>query len=85
MPSPSLVMRPLNRLTMLLVGGVRGFVWQYCATQRGASFSKGRGETAAIVGQHVGEPEGEGGSGLAQEGNGAFLGFVVFDGEVDGA
>jgi hypothetical protein len=43
------------------------------------------GEAAAIVGQHVGDAEGEGGRGFAQEGDGAFLGLVVLDSEVDGA
>jgi hypothetical protein len=33
----------------------------------------------------VGQAEGEGGGGLAQEGDGALLRLVVLDGEVDGA
>ncbi len=33
----------------------------------------------------MGEAEGEGGRGLAEEGDGALLGLVVLDGEVDGA
>ena len=50
-----------------------------------AGLGEGRGGAAAIVGQHMGEPEGKGGCGLAQEGDGALFGFVVLDGEVDGA
>ena len=48
-------------------------------------FGEGRGEATAVVGQHVGEAEGEGCCGLTQEGDGAPLGFVVLDGEVDRA
>ena len=53
-----------------------------------AEFGAGPGEggrgAAAVVGQRMGEAEGEGG-GLAEEGDGALPGFVVLDGEVDGA
>src|SRR5215210_6022809 len=51
----------------------------------GADPGEGGGEAAAVVGQHVGEAEGDGGGGLTEEGDGALLGLVVFDGEVDGA
>jgi hypothetical protein len=51
----------------------------------GADLGEGGGEAAAVVGQHVGEAEGEGRRSLAEEGNGALLGLVVLDGEVDGA
>ena len=51
----------------------------------GADLGEGGSEAAAVVGQHVGEAEGKGGGRLAQEGYGAPLGFVVFDGEMDGA
>src|SRR5215208_4309454 len=51
----------------------------------GANFGECGGEATAVVGQHVGEAEGEGRCGFAEEGNGAPLGFVVFNGEVDGA
>ena len=49
-----------------------------------AGLGEGRGEAAAVVGQHMGEPKRKGSCGLAQEGDGAPLGFVVLDGEVDG-
>ena len=47
-----------------------------------ADLGEGRVGAAAVVGQHMGEPEGEGGGGLLEEGNGAPLGLVVFDREV---
>ncbi len=50
-----------------------------------AGFGKGWREAAAIVGQHVGEPERERRGGFAQESNGALLGFVVLDRAVDEA
>ena len=53
--------------------------------QLGAGFGKGRREAVAVVGQHMGELEGERGGSLTQDGDGAALGFVVLDGEVDGA
>ena len=53
--------------------------------QLGADLGEGRGEARAVVGQHVREAEGEGGGCLSQEGDGTLLGFVVLDGEVDGA
>ena len=59
-------------------------MWRYCAP-RSAQVSQGRREAAAIVGQHVGQAEGKGRSRLAQEGDGALLGFVVLDGKMDGA
>jgi hypothetical protein len=43
------------------------------------------GEAGASVGQHVGQAEGEGRRGLAQERGGARLGHVLLDREVDGA
>lgn len=46
---------------------------------------EGEGEAAAIVGQRVGEAEGEGGRTLVEERDGAPLGLVVLDREVDGA
>jgi len=52
-------------------------------TQLGADLDEGGREAAAVVGQHMGKLEGERGGGLAQEGDGAFLGFVVLDREVD--
>jgi hypothetical protein len=51
----------------------------------GAGPGEGGGEAAAVVGQHVGEAEGEGGRGFAQESDGAPLGCVVLDGQVRGA
>ena len=51
-------------------------------TQASAGIGEGRCEAAAVVGQRMGEPEGERGSGLAQEGDGAVLGLVVLDREV---
>ncbi len=53
--------------------------------QLGAGPGEGRSEAASIVGQHMGEAEGEGVGRLAQEGNGAGLGLVVLDREVHGA
>ncbi len=50
----------------------------------GAEGGEGRGEATAVIGQHVRETE-EGSRGLAQEGDGALLGLVVLDREVDGA
>ena len=50
-----------------------------------ADLGKGGGEATAVVGQHMGEAEGEGGRGLAEKGDGALLGLVVLDGKVDGA
>ena len=44
-----------------------------------------RCETNAIVGQHVGEAEGKRRCGFPEKGDGALLGFVVLDGQVDGA
>ena len=44
-----------------------------------------RGVAAAVVGQHVGEAEGKRRCGFPEKGNGALLGFVVLDGQVDGA
>jgi hypothetical protein len=46
---------------------------------------EGGREAGAVVGQHVGEAEGEGGGGFSQERDGALLGLVVLDGQVDGA
>ena len=43
---------------------------------------KDRGKAAAIVGQYVREPEGEGGVGFTQEGDGTLLGFTVFHGQM---
>src|SRR3954451_4013651 len=51
----------------------------------GADLGEGGGEAATVVGQHVGEAEGESRRGLTEEGNGALLGLVVLDGEVDRA
>ena len=51
----------------------------------GADLGKGGGKAAAVIGQHVGEAEGEGRRSFAEEGNGTLLGLVVFDGEMDGA
>ncbi len=51
----------------------------------GTDFGKGWGEATAVVGQHMGQMEWEGGGCLAQEGNGALLSFIVLDGQVDGA
>lgn len=53
--------------------------------QLGADFGKGGREAAAVVGQHGGKLERKGAGRLAQEGDGALLGFVVLDREVDGA
>lgn len=53
--------------------------------QLGAGFGKGRRKAAAIVSQNVGELEGKGCCSLVQEGDGATFGFVILDGEVDGA
>ena len=54
-------------------------------TQGDAGFGEGWSEAAAVVGQHVGELERERDDCLAQEGDGALLGLVVLDREVDGA
>ncbi len=51
----------------------------------GTNPGEGWVEAAAIVGQHMGEAEGEGGGGLAEKGDGAALGLTILDGEVDGA
>src|SRR5215212_6693734 len=51
----------------------------------GANLGKGGGEAAAVVSQHMGEAEGEGSGGLAEESDGALGGLVVLDREVDGA
>ena len=51
----------------------------------GTGTGEGGGEAAAVVGQHVGEAERERRRGLAQEGDGALLGLIVLDREVDGA
>jgi hypothetical protein len=51
----------------------------------GTDPGEGGGEATAVVGQHVGEAEGEGGGGLAEEGDGALRRLVVLDGEVHGA
>ena len=51
----------------------------------GADLGKGRGEAAAVVGQDMRHTEGKSVSGFAQERDGACLGFVVLDGEVDRA
>ena len=62
--------------------------------QIGTGFGECCGEATAVVGQHVGEPEGESGGGLVQEGDGAPFGLVVLsrklcafrrDREVDGS
>ena len=59
-----------------------------------AGFGKGRGEAAAVVGQHMGKPKRESGRSLAQEGDGTPFGLVVLsrkrnafrrDGKMDGA
>ncbi len=47
-----------------------------------AGLGEGRREAAAIVGQHVDEPKGEGRRGFPEEGDGAGLGLVVLDREV---
>ena len=54
-------------------------------TELGTDFGEGRGEATAVISQHVGQAEREGGGCLAQEGNGALLGLVVLDGEMDRA
>ncbi len=59
-----------------------GFGVAVLRAEFGAGPGEGRGEAAAVVGQHVGEAEGEGGRGLPQEGDGAPLGLVVLDREV---
>ena len=51
----------------------------------GADLGEGGCEAAVVVGQHVGEAEGEGFRGLAQERDGAALGLIVLDGQVDEA
>jgi len=82
MPSTSMAIRPLKRSTMPLVWDVRGRMWRCCAVLRAdgdAGFGEIGGEATAVVGQHVGELEGEGGCGLAQEGDGTLFGFVILD------
>ena len=49
-------------------------------TEFSTDFGEGRGEATAVISQHVGQAEREGGGCLAQEGNGALLGLVVLDG-----
>src|SRR5215218_9094713 len=51
----------------------------------GADLGEGGGKAATVIGQHMGEAEGKGRGGLAEKGDGALLGLVVLDGEVDGA
>ncbi len=53
--------------------------------QVGASLGESWRETAAIIGQHVGEAKRKRRCGFAQEGDGAALGLVVLDREVDRA
>ena len=64
---------------------IEGEVVAVLGAELGADAGKGGCEAAAIVGQHMGKAEGEGFRGLSQEGNGAALGLIVLDGEVDGA
>lgn len=51
----------------------------------GADPGEARGETAAVVGRHVGEAERESGRGFARESDGADFGLVILGGDVDGA
>jgi len=50
-----------------------------------AGLGESSGKEAAVGGRHFGEAERKGGCGLAQKGDGALLGLVVLEREVDGA
>jgi hypothetical protein len=54
-------------------------------SQRSTGFGEGWGKAAAIVSQHMSETEGKGRCRLTQEGNGAWLGLVILDREMNGA
>ena len=88
-PSTAAPRRPLKRSTMPLVS----CRWSHAVGLRcagagvamlGAEGGEGRGEAPAVIGQHGRETE-AGSRGLAREGDGALLGLVVLDREVDGA
>ncbi len=81
----SLAMRPGAALDHAVGLGRAGPDVAVLRTKAGADFGEHRAEAAAVVGQHVGQVEGEGRGGLAQGGDGAVLGFVILDGEMDGA
>jgi len=81
----SLAMRPGAALDHAVGLGRAGPDVAVLRAKAGAGFGERRAEAAAVVGQHVGQAEGERRAGLAQGGDGAVLGFVVLDGEMDGA
>ena len=66
--------RPLKRSTMPLVCGVWGLVGG-AAPSAAQALAKARGEAAAVVGQDMGDAEGESRGGFAQKGDGARLGL----------
>jgi hypothetical protein len=81
MPRASLPIRLLKRSIMTFVCGVRGRVWQYSAPNW-AHAPGGSREAASVVGQHGREPEGNGGGGLTQEGDGTPFGLIVSHGQM---
>jgi hypothetical protein len=79
--APDPAVEPLDHAVRVGRVGPGGAVLR---AERGAGLGKGGGEAAAVVGQHVGEAEREGGRGLPQKRDGAPLRLVVPDGEMDG-